>query len=118
MDRRTTYRGRAWAIRGRRATRKAFFCRGRRYVAFTTIQKGRWIADAFTSFSVLPALSLTEGIIHCDIVEGAFDADMFYVFIDRLLDRMQPYPAPNSVVVMDNCRTHKSQTILDLIVSR
>lgn len=30
VDRRTTYRGRAWAIRGRPATRKAFFCRGRR----------------------------------------------------------------------------------------
>lgn len=32
VDRRTTYRGRAWAIRGRKATRKAFFCRGKRYV--------------------------------------------------------------------------------------
>lgn len=29
-DRRTTYRGYAWAIRGRRAVRKAFFVRGRR----------------------------------------------------------------------------------------
>ena len=32
VDRRTTYRGRAWAIHGRKATRKAFFCRGRRYI--------------------------------------------------------------------------------------
>ena len=30
VDRRTTYRGRAWAIRGRKAMRKAFFCRGQR----------------------------------------------------------------------------------------
>ena len=30
VDRRATYRGRAWAIKGRKATRKAFFCRGRR----------------------------------------------------------------------------------------
>lgn len=29
-DRRTTYRGYAWAIKGRRAVRKAFFVRGRR----------------------------------------------------------------------------------------
>jgi len=29
-DCRTSYRGRAWAIRGRRAVRKAFFVRGRR----------------------------------------------------------------------------------------
>ncbi len=118
VDRRTTYRGRAWAIRGRRATRKAFFCCGRWYVVFTTTPRGGWIADVFTRFSVLPALSLTEGILHCDIIEGAFDADTFYTFIDPLLDRMQPYPAPNSVVIMDNCRIHKSQTILDLIESR
>lgn len=30
MDRRTTYRGYAWAIGGQRASRKAFFVRGRR----------------------------------------------------------------------------------------
>ena len=30
VDRRTTYRGRAWALCGRKATRKAFFCRGKR----------------------------------------------------------------------------------------
>lgn len=30
VDRRTTYRGYAWALRGRKATRKAFFCRGKR----------------------------------------------------------------------------------------
>ena len=33
VDRRTTYRGCAWAIHGRKATRKAFFCRGRRSVS-------------------------------------------------------------------------------------
>jgi hypothetical protein len=32
VDRRTTYRGRAWSIRGTKAQRKAFFVRGRRYV--------------------------------------------------------------------------------------
>ncbi len=31
-DRRTTYRGRAWAIEGQRAVRKCFFIRGKRYV--------------------------------------------------------------------------------------
>ena len=30
VDRQTTYRGRAWAIRGKPAMRKAFFCRGLR----------------------------------------------------------------------------------------
>ncbi len=32
-DRRTTYRGRAWAIEGQRAIRKCFFVRGKRYVS-------------------------------------------------------------------------------------
>ncbi|KZV59201.1 hypothetical protein PENSPDRAFT_553637, partial [Peniophora sp. CONT] len=30
-NRRTTYRGYAWAIRGRRAVRKCYFVRGKRY---------------------------------------------------------------------------------------
>ena len=70
------------------------------------------------SFSILPALSLTEGILHCDIIEGAFDSSLFYTFISRLLDRMDPFPAPNSVIVMDNCHIHKHPAILDLIESR
>ena len=31
VDRRTPYRGAAWSLKGTRATRKAFFCRGRRF---------------------------------------------------------------------------------------
>jgi hypothetical protein len=68
-------------------------------------------------YSVLPALSLNDGIIHCDIVEGAFDTDSFYSFITRLLDKMQPFPAPQSVIVMDNCQIHKHPMILDLITT-
>jgi len=32
VDRRTSYRGRAWSISGTKAQRKQFFMRGRRYV--------------------------------------------------------------------------------------
>jgi len=69
-------------------------------------------------FSVLPALSLTEGILHVDILEGAFDTSKFLIFIERLLDQMEPFPAPNSVIVMDNCRIHKHPDIVDLIEAR
>lgn len=72
----------------------------------------------FQRFSVLPALSLEEGVLHCDIVEGAFDTETFYKFIERTLERMEPFPAPNSVIVMDNCRIHKHPDILNLIESR
>jgi hypothetical protein len=44
--------------------------------------------------------------------------ELFYTFIDRLLDQMQPFPAPNSVIVMDNCRIHKHPAIVELIESR
>jgi hypothetical protein len=69
-------------------------------------------------YSVLPALSLEEGVLHCDIVEGAFDTASFYKFVERTLDRMQPFPAPNSVIVMDNCSIHKHPDILELIEAR
>jgi hypothetical protein len=69
-------------------------------------------------FSVLPALALNDGIIHCDIVEGAFDSNLFYTFISRLLDEMNPFPAAKSVVVMDNCRIHKMPEALELIEAR
>ena len=69
-------------------------------------------------YSVLQALSLDKGVLHCDIIEGAFDTAAFYKFIDRTLDRMQPFPAPNSVIVMDNCRIHKHPDIVNLIESR
>jgi transposase len=67
------------------------------------------------SYSLLPALSV-NGIIHTKIVEGSFTAGRFYDFIDGLLDQMQPYPLPNSVIIMDNTRIHKDPQVLDLIL--
>lgn len=98
FDRRTTYRPYAWALKGRRAYRKVFFVRGKRY-------------------SILPALSL-DGILFCDIVEGSFTAARFLEFVRGLLDKMQPYPGPNSVLVLDNCSIHKAPEIRELIESR
>lgn len=98
FDRRTSIRGRAWALSGERAVRKCFFVRGKRY-------------------SLLPALS-SEGMIWVKIVEGSFTSERFREFIEGLLDRMQPFPAPNSVIVMDNARIHKDPEILDLIEQR
>ena len=57
-------------------------------------------------------------MLECVIVEGSFNADSFAAFIDTLLDGMQPWPARNSVVVMDNCAIHKSDEVRELIESR
>ncbi len=39
-------------------------------------------------------------------------------FIEDLLNKMCPFPAPNSVVVMDSCSIHKVPEIWKLVESR
>ncbi|KAF9516166.1 hypothetical protein BS47DRAFT_1292961, partial [Hydnum rufescens UP504] len=51
---------------------------------------------------ILPTLSM-DGILHLKIVEGSFNCPLFMEFIEGLLDQMNPFPGPNSVIVMDNC---------------
>ena len=70
------------------------------------------------SFSVLPAISLHGGVLHCEIIEGSFCTATFSRFIENLLDEMQPYPEPNSVIVMDNCRIHRHPDIEHMIKER
>jgi hypothetical protein len=66
---------------------------------------------------MLPTLTL-DGIIHLDIVEGSFDGQSFIRFLHGLLDVMQPYPAPRSVLIMDNCAIHKVPGVRELVESR
>jgi hypothetical protein len=53
----------------------------------------------------LPALT-TEGIIYSEIKIGTWDGEHFLEFIDGLLEHMNPFPGPRSVLVMDNCSVH------------
>ncbi|KAI0753031.1 hypothetical protein C8Q80DRAFT_1051168, partial [Daedaleopsis nitida] len=50
---------------------------------------------------LLPAMSL-DGVLHLDIIEGAYTGAHFMEFISGLLDNMNPFPGPRSVIVMDN----------------
>lgn len=52
------------------------------------------------------------------IIEGSFNTELFTQFIEDLVVKMQPFPASNSVVVMDNCRIHKAPEIREMIESR
>ncbi|KAF9258123.1 hypothetical protein L218DRAFT_797244, partial [Marasmius fiardii PR-910] len=63
---------------------------------------------------LLPALSL-DGIIYVHITEGSYTANKFKDFVDRLLDYMQPFPGPRSVLIMDNAHIHHDPDVLDLI---
>ena len=62
----------------------------------------------------MPALSL-DGILHLDIVNRAYNSELFNGFIDGLLDNMNPFPAPNSVIVMDNASIHKSDELRAMV---
>ena len=52
------------------------------------------------------------------IVEGSFNGDLFASFISDLVLKMNPFPAPKSVIVMDNCAIHKVPGIRDIIESK
>jgi hypothetical protein len=51
-------------------------------------------------------------------VEGSFTTELFTEFIEGLLDHMQQFPRPKSVIVMDNARIHKDPAIQELIEAR
>jgi hypothetical protein len=106
-DRRTTYRNNAWAIRGQRAFRKAFFVRGQRYcfiISYLPTGNSFHIDTLF----FLPSHSMAFSVLIYSFAQ----------FINGLLDRMKPFPAKNSVIVMDNCRIHHADFILKMIIDR
>jgi hypothetical protein len=69
------------------------------------------------SYSVLPAISL-DGVLHLQVFEHSVTAVEVYHFVDALLDNMNPFPGPNSVLVMDNASIHKSPAMQALIEAR
>ena len=95
FNRLTLRRPYAWAKRGDRASRYEFQFRGSKY-------------------SILPALSL-DGILHLEVVENAVTGAAFRCFVEGLLPRMNKWPLPNSVLVVDNASIHKVAGICELV---
>jgi transposase len=95
FNRLTLRRPYAWAKRGDRASRHEFQFRGSKY-------------------SILPALSL-DGILHLEVVENAVTGASFRRFVEGLLPRMNKWPLPNSVLVVDNASIHKVAGIRELV---
>ncbi|KAJ6571587.1 hypothetical protein B0H19DRAFT_914223, partial [Mycena capillaripes] len=56
-------------------------------------------------YSILPAICL-DGLLHLDILTRSWTAVEFEHYLDILLDRMNPYPQDNSVLIMDNASVH------------
>ena len=68
-------------------------------------------------YSILPALSL-DGILHLEVLDHSFLGEEFQDFVSGILDRMQPWPLPNSVLVMDNASIHKVPGIREMVEER
>jgi hypothetical protein len=63
---------------------------------------------------LLPAISL-DGILHLEVVENAITGTDFHRFVHGLLPRMNKWPLPNSVLVVDNASIHKVAGIREMV---
>ncbi|KAJ7691431.1 hypothetical protein B0H17DRAFT_1133740 [Mycena rosella] len=63
-------------------------------------------------------MALDKGIIAARMIEELSDRDTFIDFLrNDLLPVMNPYPGPNSILLLDNVRIQHSEEIWDLIDS-
>ena len=54
------------------------------------------------SYSLLPALTV-DGIIYSHVKKGGYNGDEFMEWLEGVLGVMNPYPAPRSILILDNC---------------
>jgi hypothetical protein len=96
----------------------SFLCKRKKVSGIADIWCWSCWSSLYHRFSVLPAISLSDGVLHCNVLQGSFCTETFKHFISEVLDKMQPYPAPNSVLVLDNCKIHKDQEIQAMIEAK
>ncbi|KIK93667.1 hypothetical protein PAXRUDRAFT_144566, partial [Paxillus rubicundulus Ve08.2h10] len=66
-------------------------------------------------YSLEVALTI-NGYMAADVVEGSFNSETFYEFIaTKVLPYMNPFPAEQSVLVLDNCHIHHYANLVDLV---
>jgi hypothetical protein len=61
-------------------------------------------------FQILSAYT-QDGVIHFRVYQGSTDAENFENFVEELLPYCGRWPAPKSVLIMDNASFHRSDTI-------
>ncbi|KIJ06059.1 hypothetical protein PAXINDRAFT_92561, partial [Paxillus involutus ATCC 200175] len=77
------------------------------------------ICDVFAHgdhYSLCAALTV-DGYLAARAIEGSYDTEEFYDFIAEELPHMNPYPQGCSVLVLDNCRIHHNEDLVDLVES-
>lgn len=58
------------------------------------------------------------GILTVLIVEGSFNTELYLEFIQLCVAKMNPFPADNSVLVMDNCSIHMNARVREMVEAR
>ncbi|EPQ59949.1 hypothetical protein GLOTRDRAFT_32469, partial [Gloeophyllum trabeum ATCC 11539] len=58
------------------------------------------------------------GVLHLDILTRSWTGEDFLRYVDLLLDRMNPFPQKNSVLVMDNGSSHHVEGLRELVEAR
>ncbi|KAF9495358.1 hypothetical protein BDN71DRAFT_1351164, partial [Pleurotus eryngii] len=64
-------------------------------------------------YSMLLALSINS-IIYSHIIIGSFNGEQFLAWLQGVLNVMNPYPAPQSVLILDNCHIHHVEGVAEL----
>ena len=49
--------------------------------------------------------------MYADMLEGSYNGESFIAYMEQLLERMNPWPLPQSVLVMDNCSIHHVEDV-------
>lgn len=76
-----------------------------------------YMTNVISRYSILPAISL-DGVLHLDILTCSWTAEEFWGFVGLLLDRMNPYPLRNSVIVCDNASAHHFEDLREMVEER
>jgi hypothetical protein len=59
-----------------------------------------------------------DGIIYSQIVRGSFNRETFKMWLEGLLEAMNPYPELESILVVDNCAIHHVKGIQEMCNER
>lgn len=64
-------------------------------------------------YSVLGIFDLEHGSVAHHAVVGSIDTEeFFHALLHKIIPHMNAYPGPRSVLILDNCSTHRQQQIL------
>ena len=72
-----------------------------------------WISHILSNYSILPVITLNS-IIYSKTIQGSFNGVTFKAWLEGLLEEMNPYLEPKSVLVVDNCGTHHVEGVQEM----